>query len=89
MLQLVNDKFKAEMDYRTYCLEEKLQKYDEDVEKKMPKWSKGLLVQMNSQTFDAAKPITILSFLDDFMQECDTNEVHPDAAMWTFHLFMK
>lgn len=70
-------------------MEEKSQNYDDDVAKKLPKWRKLPTLQRKSQTFDAAKPITIFSFLNYFKLSCDTNRVQADAATSLPHLFMK
>lgn len=87
-LQPGNDNFKTTINYCTYRLEGKSQKYDDDVARKIPKRSMRLTVQMKSHTFDAAEQKTPLSFLDSKMAY-DTNGVHEGAAMWLFHLFMK
>lgn len=77
------------MNYCPYLLEDKLQKYEEDVARKTEKQSKRLSVQMKSQTFDAVKPLTILRFLNGFTLACHTNRMPDGADMWLFHLFMK
>lgn len=46
-------------------------------------------VQRKSQTFDAGRPIIILSFLNDVKLTCDVNGVHTSAAMWLLHLLTR
>lgn len=50
---------------------------------------KLLTVQMKSETFDTAEPITILRFLKDWALACATNCVFQGAAMRLFHLDME
>lgn len=89
VLHPVNDKFNSAFDYLTYHSEEKSQGYDDNVTKKIPKWSKRLAIKMKSKTFHAKEPIPTLSFLDDFELACDSNGVPVCAAMWCFHLLMR
>lgn len=89
VLQLVKDKFMAAMDNFTYHLEDKSQKYDCNAARRILKWSKGLTVQMKSQTSGVAEPKTVLSFLNDLKLTCDKNGEHKGVAMWLIHLLMK
>lgn len=48
VVQPINDKFKLAVDYCTYLLEDKSQKCNDDVARKIQKWSKQHSIQMQS-----------------------------------------
>lgn len=77
------------MDYRTYLIKGKSQKYDDNVARKTVKCSKRLSAPMRSQTFDAAKLITIMKLLNKLKLTCDTNGMRECATMCFINQFMK
>lgn len=89
VIYFLNGMYNTAMDNRTYRLEDKWQKYNDDVARKILKWSKPFTVHMKSQTFDVTKLITILTFHNNFKLAGNSNEVHEGAAMWLSHLFIK
>lgn len=39
---------------------------------------------MKARFFNPNDPISIISYLATFKPDCDTNNIHKDAAMWVF-----
>lgn len=66
-----------------------MQKDDDNVARKIHERRKRLTVHVKAKTFDVAKPITTLSFLNDFTLVHNSNGVHDGAAIRLFHLFTK
>lgn len=88
MIHPVNDRYKLAMDYCTYSLNHKSQKYDNDEARNSQKWNKRPTLQRKYLMFDAVELINILSFLNDFKLAWNQSSVHGGAAMWPFPLIM-
>lgn len=78
---VANKHFIEALEYKSYCLEKKFQKYNGHISAKIAKWAKRKDVQMKSVVFIPSNPISMLSFSHSFKMTCDCNGIHVGAAM--------
>lgn len=87
VIELVNARFAAPVDYRNYRLLKKSSGSDDDVAQKLHKMSKKIVVQMKYCTIFGKDPISLINFRQEFKAACDEYEVHKGSAMWVFRQF--
>ena len=75
-------------DFRTYRLTNKNGRYHRMDRRNLRHMRKDIDVQMKSRTFDGSKPVTILTFLKEFQDSCNTNGIHEGAARWLIRKYL-
>ena len=84
----LNDLFAIAVDYRTYRLRNRSQKYVSSTAKNMGKYHKRLDVQMKNHSFSGDDPIAVLGFLSRFRNACDKNDISEGAALWCLQFYL-
>lgn len=87
VIRPIGERFEEGLDYRAYCLVNKLSHYDEELARSVAKWTKCFQVQMSPQILDPLDSISILRFLSQLKLEFDMSRVHDGAAVWLLHIF--
>ena len=83
-----NELFVDACDFRTYRLNNKNGRYSDSDRRNIRHMRKDIDMQMRTRTFDGSKPITILTFLKEFQDSCNTNNVHEGAARWLVRKYL-
>lgn len=89
VIRPVLDSFREALDYRTYRLRKRSQHFNGHVASNVAKFVKRLRSQLKETEFDESDPISVLAFLKEFRDACDSIGVHEGVAMWLFPHFMK
>lgn len=77
------------MNFETYFLTLKSQKYNRCTSGKIAKCAKLTVVQMKFSIFKPSEFIFILTFLNNFKKSFESSGTHEEAAMWLFFHLMK
>lgn len=56
--------------------------YDSYTARQVQRCAKRILHMMSPHLFNDKDPISMLGFLNNLRNECDTNDVHKGVAMW-------
>lgn len=77
------------MNYPTYRLKNRSQKFGSTISNNICKTSNRLTARMNSHIFDPFDPISTTMFLYNFNLECDVSGIPEGAAIWLINFFVK
>ena len=87
MIRPLNDPFTKPVDYRTYRLEIRSERYDASTARRVNRYRKKLEMQMKTHKFGSQDPIAVLGLLARFKMACNHNGVSKGAAVWRFHFY--
>lgn len=84
----VNVGFADDVDYRTYRIHNRSQKYNEKMTARTAKLANRTKAIMKPYKFEASYPVTILFFLWQSKRPYDSNGVSEWVAMWLLPFFI-
>ena len=89
LLVPANSKFKKVLSYKTFRLDDKNQSEDANVRKRLGKLFRIFNVSLGDHNFDGFDPISVLAFLANFCEECNSNAVPEGAAKLLLKHFLR
>lgn len=85
----MQNSFANAIDYRKYNLKNNLHQDNLKIALRVSRLVSKLRSQLNEPDFNKMDPISILDFLKQIRDPCDSIAIHKGAALWVFSFFKK
>lgn len=88
VLLLAKERFQKAVEYRSYRLVHKFQRYDDEVASEIQRVRKKVAVKMKDQVFDRKESISVISALNEFKRARNASRIHKGASICLSQEFM-
>lgn len=84
----VNERYQKTVDYHFYRFIDKSRFYDDEAASWVQNMREKVSVQMTDKAFNGMDCISVINFLTEFKQTCDSSRTHESASVWILQEIM-